>query len=196
MSTLRKWTYFQQAYLGMYIGSEVRLWSKTTPSLVAYRIEGKQKRLAVDRDLSDPAVIVGKESQGKAKLEWERGTYNNAELRQWLERAIYGGQSPWLLLWAATWKVGAGVLVVGLALAIPRDRQRRRMRKYGRRTKGPELATAAAFNRTQQSNGIGFPHERAAHADRVFVAARGQDGARAARAGKLALPDDRGHGRR
>ncbi len=153
---LRKWTYFQQAYLGMYIGSEVRLWSKTTPSLVAYRIEGKQKRLAVDRDLSDPAVSVGKESRGKAKLEWERGTYNNAELRQWLERAIYGGQSPWLLLWAATWKVGAGVLLVGLALAIPRDRQRRRMRKYGRRTKGPELATAAAFNRTQQSNGIGF----------------------------------------
>ena len=80
---LRKWTYFQQAYLGMYIGSEVRLWSKTTPSLVAYRIEAKQKRLAVSRDLSDPAV-----SSGKVKLEWERGTYNNAELRQWLERAI------------------------------------------------------------------------------------------------------------
>jgi hypothetical protein len=115
------------------------MWSKTTPSLVAYRIEGKQKRPAVDRDLSDPAVVVGKEAQGKAKLEWERGTYNNAELHQWLERAIYGGQSPWLLLWAATWKVGTGVLVVGLAFALPRDRQRRRMRKYGRRTKGPEL---------------------------------------------------------
>ncbi|MGO9087395.1 MAG: type IV secretion system DNA-binding domain-containing protein [Terriglobales bacterium] len=153
---LRKWTYFQQAYLGMYIGSEVRLWSKTTPCLVAYRIEGKQKRLAVDRDLSDPAVSVGKESQGKAKLEWERGTYNNAELRQWFEQAIYGGQSPWLLLWVATWRVGAGVLVVGLALALPRDRQRRRMRKYGRRTKGPELATAAQFNHCQQSNGIGL----------------------------------------
>jgi hypothetical protein len=147
----RKWTYFQQAYLGTYIGSEVRLWSKTTPSLVAYRIEGKQKRAAVSRDLSDPAV-----TQGKAKLEWERGTYNNAELRQWLEQAIYGGQSPWLLLWAAVWKVGAGVLVAGLALAIPRDRQRRRMRKYGRRTKGPELATAAQFNRANPSNGIGF----------------------------------------
>jgi type IV secretory pathway TraG/TraD family ATPase VirD4 len=153
---LREWTYFQQAYLGTYIGSEVRLWSKTTPSLIAYRIEGKQKRAAVDRDLSDPAVSVGKESQAKVKLEWERGTYNNAELRHWLERAIYGGQSPWLLLWAATWKVGTGVLVVGLALAIPRDRKRRRMRKYGRRTKGPELATAAQFNRANPSNGIGF----------------------------------------
>ncbi len=151
-----KWPYFQQAYLGMYIGSEVRLWSKTAPALVAYRIEGKQKRLAVDRDLSDPAVGVGKTAQAKAKLEWERGTYTNAELRQWLERAIYGGQSPWLLVWAATWKVGAGVLVVGLGFALPRDRQRRRVLKYGRRTKGPVLATAAQFNGNQQSNGIGF----------------------------------------
>ena len=151
-----KWPYFQQAYLGMYIGSEVRLWSKTAPALVAYRIEGKQKRLAVDRDLNDPAVGVGKASQAKAKLEWERGTYTNAELRQWLERAIYGGQSPWLLLWAATWKVGVGVLVVGLGFALPRDRQRRRVLKYGRRTKGPVLATAAQFNGANQSNGIGF----------------------------------------
>ena len=154
----KKWPYFQQAYLGMYIGSEVRLWSKTAPALVAYRIEGKQKRLAVDRDLSDPAVGVGKTSQAKAKLEWERGTYTNAELRQWLERAIYGGQSPWLLLWAAAWKVGAGVLIVGLGFAFPRDRQRRRVLKYGRRTKGPVLATAAQFNgaNRQSAKGIGF----------------------------------------
>jgi hypothetical protein len=88
-----QWPYFQQAYLGAYIGSEVRLWSKTAPALVAYRTEGKQKRPAVSRDLSDPAVAAG-----RVKLQWERGTYNNAELRQWLEAAIYGGQSPWLLL--------------------------------------------------------------------------------------------------
>jgi type IV secretory pathway TraG/TraD family ATPase VirD4 len=153
----KKWPYFQQAYLGMYIGSEVRLWSKTAPALVAYRIEGKQKRLAVDRDLSDPTVGVGKTAQAKAKLEWERGTYTNAELRQWLERAIYG-QSPWLLLWVATWKIGAVVLIVGLGFALPRDRQRRRVLKYGRRTKGPMLATAAQFNgaNRQSAKGIGF----------------------------------------
>jgi type IV secretory pathway TraG/TraD family ATPase VirD4 len=146
-----RWPYFQQAYLGMYIGSEVRLWSKTAPSLMAYRVEGKQKRLAVDRDLSDAAVL-----SRKAKIEWERGTYNNAELHRWLEREIYGGESPWALLWAAVWKVGAGVLLVGLALAVPRDQERRRTRKYGRRTKGPELVTAAEFNRSQKSDGIGF----------------------------------------
>jgi hypothetical protein len=37
----------------------------------------------VDRDLSDAAVW-----SGKAKIEWERGTYNNAELHRWFERAI------------------------------------------------------------------------------------------------------------
>jgi hypothetical protein len=44
---LREWTYFQQAYLGTYIGRGVRLWSKTTPSLVAYRIEGGLAHLYV-----------------------------------------------------------------------------------------------------------------------------------------------------
>ncbi len=48
---LREWTYFQQAYLGTYIGSEVRLWSKTTPSLIAYRIDQRQLRLRRQRRL-------------------------------------------------------------------------------------------------------------------------------------------------
>ena len=56
---------------------------KSAPYLIAYRVEGKQKRAAVDRDLSDAAVW-----SGKAKIEWERGTYNNAELHRWFERAI------------------------------------------------------------------------------------------------------------
>ena len=123
---------------------------------IAYRVEGKQKRAAVDRDLSNAGVGVGKETQGKAKIEWERGTYDNAELHRWLEQAIYGGQSPWLLLWTAVWRVGASVLLVGLAVALPHDQERRRVLKYGRRIKGPELVTAVEFNRRLQSNGIGF----------------------------------------
>jgi hypothetical protein len=147
----REWTYFQQAYLRIYVGSEVRLWGKSAPYRIAYRIEGKQKRAAVDRDLSDAAVL-----SGKVKIAWERGTYDNAELHRWLEQAIYEGQSPWLLLWAAVWRVGACVLLVGLAVALPHDQERRRVLKYGRRMKGPELVTAVEFNRRQQSNGIGF----------------------------------------
>jgi type IV secretory pathway TraG/TraD family ATPase VirD4 len=54
--------------------------------------------------------------------------------------------------------VGLGVLVVGFLFALPRDRKRRRVLKYGRRTKGPEQVTAAQFNRSQSqaADGIGF----------------------------------------
>ena len=98
------------------------------------------------------------------------------------------------LLWAATWKVGAGVLVVGLALALPRDRQRRRMRKYGRRTKGPELATAAQFNRANPSNGIGFLTKERRTLIEFLLQREGKMVRGAAGAGELALPDDRGYG--
>jgi hypothetical protein len=137
----QQWTFLQQAYLKTYISSE-RTWLKTAPYPILYRVEGKQKRPAVDQDLSDPAVL-----SRTVKLEWERGVYNNAGLQRWLEAAIYEGQSPWALLWASMWKLAAGVLVIGLLFAIPRDHQRQRIRKYGRRTKGPELVTAAQFNR-------------------------------------------------
>ena len=91
-----QWTLLERLYLGTYIGSEMRPWVKSAPYAVLYRIEGKQKRAAREVDLSDPAVSFGKETQGKAKLEWERGVYKNRELKEWLEAAVYGGESPWI----------------------------------------------------------------------------------------------------
>jgi hypothetical protein len=146
----RQWTFLQQTYLKTYI-STGRTWLKSAPYPILYRVEGKQQRAAVDDDLSDPAVV-----SGKAKLQWERGVYNNAELARWLETAIYGGESPWSKLWEWIWKVGALVFGVGFLFSAPRDYQRQRVRKYGRRTKGPELVTAAQFNGANHSDGIGF----------------------------------------
>ena len=151
-----QWTFLERLYLGTYVSSEMRPWVKSAPYAVLYRIEGKQKRAAREVDLSDPAVSFGKESQGKAKLEWERGFYKNRELNEWLEAVIYGGESPWVSLWATASKTGAAVLLVCLLFAVPRDYQRLRLRKYGRRTKGPELVTAARFNGGHRSQGIGF----------------------------------------
>jgi type IV secretory pathway TraG/TraD family ATPase VirD4 len=51
---------------------------------------------------------------------------------------------------------GVSVFLVALALAIPKDSQRARERKEGRRLKGPELVTARKFNRRNRSDGIGF----------------------------------------
>jgi type IV secretory pathway TraG/TraD family ATPase VirD4 len=145
-----QWTFLQQAYLKTYISTE-RTWLKTAPYPMVYRIDGQKERFAVNEDFSDPTVL-----SRKAKLVWERGTYKNRELNQWLQTAIYCGQSPFLLLVATAWKIGAGVLVVGLMFAISRDYARQRIRKYGRRTKGPALATAAQFNGANHSDGIGF----------------------------------------
>jgi hypothetical protein len=146
----RQWTFLQQTYLKTYISTE-RSWVKSAPYPILYRVEGKQQRAAVDDDLSDPAVV-----SGKVKLQWERGVYNNAELARWLENAIYGGESPWSKLWEWVWKVGALVFGVGFLFSAPRDYERQRIRKYGRRTKGPELVTAAQFNGANRSDGIGF----------------------------------------
>jgi hypothetical protein len=40
----RQWTYFQQAYLKMYIGSEAAVAQERAVYPIAYRVEGKQKR--------------------------------------------------------------------------------------------------------------------------------------------------------
>ncbi|MGH9565938.1 MAG: hypothetical protein ACRD4I_08150 [Candidatus Angelobacter sp.] len=149
----QEWTFLQKKYLVAYVSSVSRPWLKAAPYPMVFRIEGKQERLAVNEDFSDPAVL-----SGKAKLQWERKSYLNTDMERWLREAIYAGQKPWVLLFQTAWKVGLGVLVVGLVFALPRDRKRQRVLKYGRRTKGPEQVTAAQFNRSQgqAADGIGF----------------------------------------
>jgi type IV secretory pathway TraG/TraD family ATPase VirD4 len=147
----REWTFLQREYLRAYISSVARPWLKAAHYPLVYRIEGQRERLAVDADFNDPAVLAR-----KAKLQWERKSYLNTDVERWLREAIYEGQKPWALLFRDAWKVGLALLVLGFLVALPRDRARRRVLKYGRRTKGPELVTAAQFNRSQQSDGIGF----------------------------------------
>ncbi len=149
----QQWTFLQQEYLKTYIASGARPWLKTSSYLLLYRVEGNRERLVVDADLSDPMVL-----QRKVKLQWKWSSSKSADLHCWLEETIYGGESPWQKLWGWMWKAGAGVLALGLLFAIPRDSRRQRIRKYGRRTKGPELVTAARFNRRKprSAQGVGF----------------------------------------
>ena len=154
----QQWTFFQRLYLGKYINTIARPWLKSAPYDLVYVVDakGKWQRRATDKDLTEPMMLEALDKK-RVKIEWQHTpAVMNTELQDWLETEIYQGHKPWELLWPLAWKVGAGVLVVGLGFALPRDRQRRRILKYGRRTKGPELATAAAFNRSQQSDGIGF----------------------------------------
>jgi hypothetical protein len=147
----KQWTFLQQSYLKPYFNSVMHPWIKTAPFTLVYRVEGRKEKLAENADLTDPAVL-----SGKAKLEWKRNNYLNTDMERWLRESIYEGQRPWALLFVTAWKVGLSVLVVGWLWAIPRDHKRRRVLKYGRRTKGPELVSAAEFNRSNESDGIGF----------------------------------------
>jgi hypothetical protein len=63
------------------------------------------------------------------------------------------------LLRRALWG-GLSVFLPGLLVAIPKDVARTRARRQGRRLKGPELVTAAAFNRRYRADGIGFAQQR------------------------------------
>ena len=54
------------------------------------------------------------------------------------------------LLW------GGAALSLGLAVAIPKDRENLRIYRHGRRLRGAEEVTAAEFNRGNQSDGVAF----------------------------------------
>src|SRR5712691_9424747 len=92
---------------------------------------------------------------GDLKLEWQRARYNNAKLHEFLGHWIYQDQTLTDLAKPALWG-GLGVLLVGLVVATPKDSARKRIRRHGRRLKGPELVTAISFNRRNRSDGIGF----------------------------------------
>src|SRR5260370_25995272 len=90
---------------------------------------------------------------GDVKLEWQRSRYDNAKLYEFVGHWIYQDQTLTDLAKPALWG-GLGVLFVGLVVAIPKDAARKRIRKHGRRLKGPELVTVRAFNRRNRSDGI------------------------------------------
>jgi hypothetical protein len=79
---------------------------------------------------------------------WQVRSYDHAKLHAALCEWIYRDQTLTDLAMPALWGSAAVfVFVVGLLIAIPKDLARARARRHGRRLKGPELVTAAAFHR-------------------------------------------------
>jgi type IV secretory pathway TraG/TraD family ATPase VirD4 len=121
-------------------------------------------RLAVDNDvveqgeysfaLSDQAI-----KSGALRVEWQQRTFENAKVHALLRHQIYRDQSLFALSKPA-WFGALMVLIFGLFVAIPRDLARARRLRHGRRLKGPELVTAAQFNRRNDSDGVGFLQEQ------------------------------------
>src|SRR5260370_18786756 len=65
------------------------------------------------------------------------------------------------------WRRARHKWLVSIVVVVPKDAARKRIRKHGRRLKGPELVTARVFNRRNRSDGIGFLQQQS-FTQRIF----------------------------
>jgi type IV secretory pathway TraG/TraD family ATPase VirD4 len=160
----RVWTPLERFYLAQYLASGTNPIRNSSRYLLLNVVDKKGSRLALDEEVTPITTQSGENTfaltdeavkAGDARLEWQRGQYDNAKVHAYLAHWIYNDQTFLDLVKPALWG-GLGVFVVGLMVAIPKDAARRRERKEGRRLKGPELVTVGEFNRRNRADGVGF----------------------------------------
>ena len=161
------WTPLERFYVQTYIRSGLRSlvkFSRTDSYWTVSAVGKKGSHWALDEEVIEVKTGTGETALrltpeavaiGDVRLVIQKVLWDNARLHDFLGRWIYRDETfldfikPGLI-------GGIVVFLVVLALAIPKDSQRARERKEGRRLKGPELVTAQAFNRRNRSDGIGF----------------------------------------
>ncbi|MGA8221704.1 MAG: type IV secretion system DNA-binding domain-containing protein, partial [Candidatus Acidiferrales bacterium] len=169
------WTPLERSYLSHYLRTEVSL-TKSGRYKTLNVVGRKGSRLALDDEVVPVTMASGENTfalteeavkVGALRLEWQQGLYDNAKLHEFLGHWIYRDQTLTDLLRPGLWG-GLAVFLVGLVVAIPKDAARARIRKEGRRLKGPELVTARKFNRRNHSDGIGFELKERTLKQRMF----------------------------
>ena len=125
--------------------------------------------------LSVPFALSDEARRQKKKLVLTPASpWKNALLSDTLRAVVYRGQT-WMDWAERPLLFGGAALSLGLAVAIPKDRENLRIYKHGRRLRGAEEVTAAEFNRRNQSDGVAFlTLEPPKLAERL----RGRDGSR------------------
>ena len=161
------WTPLQQAYAPTYLRCQlmVVLGVSTTgryrllevESLAGTRLALEEEVQPVPAGRGDDAFTLTSAALriGDHGLAWRAASYPHAALQGFLGRWIYRDHTITHWLTPAFWTALA-VLAGGLVVAVPKDVVRARGRRQGRRLKGPELVTAARFNRRSRADGIGF----------------------------------------
>ncbi len=161
------WSPLQRFYVNTYLRSGLRSqvkFSRTDSYWTVSAVGRKGSHWALDEEVMEVKTGTGGTvltltpeavKIGDVRLVIQKVLWDNARLHDFLGQWIYQDETflnvlkPGLL-------GGVVVFLVALALAIPKDSQRARERKEGRRLKGPELVTARKFNRRNRSDGIGF----------------------------------------
>ena len=125
--------------------------------------------------LSIPFALSDEARRQKKKLVLTPASpWSNALVSDTLRAVVYRGQT-WMDWAERPLLCGGAALSLGLAVAIPKDRENLRIYRHGRRLRGAEEVTAAEFNRRNQSDGVAFlTLEPPKLAERL----RGRDGSR------------------
>lgn len=163
------WTPLQRWYWDEYLSAQLMPMKANSPNS-NYRLLAKvdrhgKQQLALEADVVPgprqgrqliPFALSSQARQaGMADLMVDPVHYSSQQMEKTLSDWIYDGQTPDDLVRPA-WVGGLGVLVIGLVLAIPRDRARKRLLDHGRRLKGPQMVTVKEFNQWSGASGIGF----------------------------------------
>jgi len=159
------WTPLQQWYWVEYLNTKSFPTARGDYTMLAKVDSHFKQHMAVDADVvlgpqqgwpPFPFALTPQARQaGAVALKVETVHYGSAQMNQMLSEWIYEGQTPDDLIRPA-WMGALGVFVLGLLIAIPRDRARVRMLNHGRRLKGPQMVTVKEFNQWSGGNGIGF----------------------------------------
>jgi hypothetical protein len=160
------WTPLQRLFISPYLRSECAsaLAFKTGRYRLLQVIDHKGTRLPLDEEVQRGTTATDETSfalsdlgtqAGDLRLVWQERLYDHSRLHAALRDWIYRDQTLTDLAMPALWG-SLAIFVIGLVVAIPKDVARARARRHGRRLKGPELVTAATFNRRTRADGIGF----------------------------------------
>jgi len=160
----------QKYYLPYYVRSELagQLHPTDTYQLLYVADRRSMQRLALESDVQPgtttqlrgrplPLQLTAEAAKNDSYF-LVRGPlmkYSDKALHAWLAHSVYGDVSVYKTLTSQLW---VGLIVFGLLLpiAIPKDIERRKALRYGRRLKGPFLVSAKDFSRSVAGNGIGI----------------------------------------
>lgn len=160
------WTALQRVYLPAYLRSQFLAGLGMTSGRyqLLHVVDPRSERLALNEDVRAAVTSSGDASvalsdlarhTGARQVIWRSGHYRHASLQRFLRTAVYHDQGLIDLARPALWG-SLSVLLVGLAIALPRDLARARARRHGQRLKGPELVSIRRFNRRLRAEGVGF----------------------------------------
>lgn len=160
----------QRYYLPYYVRSELagRLHPTDTYQLLYIADRRSLRRLAFESDVEPGTTVqlrgrplplqLTAETARNGSYSLVRGPlirYSDKAFHAWLAHFIYGDLPVYKSLTSQLWM---GLVIFGLLLpiTIPKDIERRKELRYGRRLKGPFLVDAKEFAKAVAGNGIGI----------------------------------------